>query len=230
MSRRAFKKEFAKDLVEFPFEELSSVVLRHPYNSVVNALFSFICSGNKELRWRAVSAFGVVLPYMADEDLEGARVVMRRFLWSLNDESGGIGWGAPEAMAEIMVNSEVLRKEYLHMLLSYAKEDGDELFQDGNHLELPLLQQGLLWAIARVAEVYPDEVRQKDMVDDLLLYLQSEDKEVVCHSLRVLSFLAPVSLPLPFLERTLPQSFEIYKDGSFRQILLEEVLKTLCSS
>eukprot|EP00362_Geleiidae_sp_MMETSP1317_P000447 CAMPEP_0201284794 /NCGR_PEP_ID=MMETSP1317-20130820/84991_1 /ASSEMBLY_ACC=CAM_ASM_000770 /TAXON_ID=187299 /ORGANISM="Undescribed Undescribed, Strain Undescribed" /LENGTH=71 /DNA_ID=CAMNT_0047606373 /DNA_START=1077 /DNA_END=1289 /DNA_ORIENTATION=- len=67
--------------------------------------------------------------------MEEARIVMRRMLWSMNDESGGIGWGVPEAMAEVMTCNKGLAEEYIHMLISYMREDGEELFQDGNFLE-----------------------------------------------------------------------------------------------
>ena len=99
--------------------------------------------------------FGWLVPAIAEKELEAARIVMRRFLWSLNDESGGIGWGAPEAMAEIMCHSPVLRHEYLHMLISYMREDGENLFEDGNYLELPMLQRGLLWGIGRLCQEHP---------------------------------------------------------------------------
>ena len=45
---------------------------------------------------------GVVVAGLAEHDMESARVVMRRLMWNLNDESGGIGWSSPEAMGEIM--------------------------------------------------------------------------------------------------------------------------------
>jgi len=37
---------------------------------------------------------------------------MRRLMWNLNDESGGIGWGNPEAMGEILACHEALANEY----------------------------------------------------------------------------------------------------------------------
>jgi hypothetical protein len=104
---------------------------------------------------------------------------MRRFLWSLNDESGGIGWGVPEAMAEIMCHSALLRNEYLHMLISYMREDGPELFQDGNFLELPLLQRGLLWGIGRLCQDHRQEMIERQIVNDVSAYLESSDLHVI---------------------------------------------------
>jgi len=36
-------------------------------------------------------------------------------MWSLNDESGGIGWGAPEAMGAIMARHTGLADEYANI-------------------------------------------------------------------------------------------------------------------
>ncbi|MBF0259471.1 MAG: hypothetical protein HQK62_11635 [Desulfamplus sp.] len=121
-----------KELLEFP-----------PAQSV-NPLFSFIQSTNEKIKWRAIRAMGKVVAQMATNNLESARVVMRRLMWSLNDESGGIGWGAPEAMGEIMAQDERLANEYRNILLSYVDEQG-------NFLEYEPLRKGAIWAIQRLS-------------------------------------------------------------------------------
>lgn len=50
-------------------------------------------------------------------------------------------------MAESMCQQKVLAREYVHMLVSHMRQDGEELCQDGNFLEHPLLQRGLLWGL-----------------------------------------------------------------------------------
>lgn len=123
-------------------EELS----RMPGNQVVNPLMSFLMHHDELVRWRAVISIGVVVTKLAEENVERARVVMRRFMWSLNDESGGIGWGAPESMAEIMARCDRLGSEYSPVFISY-------LNPKGNFLEYELLQRGLLWGLVRLAQV-----------------------------------------------------------------------------
>ncbi|MEA3417440.1 MAG: hypothetical protein U9R02_15080 [Thermodesulfobacteriota bacterium] len=59
---------------------------------------------------------GVVVSNLADHDMESARVIMRRLIWNLNDESGGIGWGSPEAMGEIMARNNRLALPFTHKL------------------------------------------------------------------------------------------------------------------
>ncbi len=98
--------------------------------------------------------------------MESARVIMRRLMWSLNDESGGIGWGAPEAMAEIMASHAGLAEEFVRVFISY-------LDPEGNFLEYEVLQRGLLWGLVRLAGVRPALVKQAS--DYLLPYIRSSD-------------------------------------------------------
>ena len=57
------------------------------------------------------------------------------------------------------------------MLVAYMREDGF-------YLELPQLQQGLMWGISRLAMVKPDLLKAKDVVTYLLPYLDSPDSTV----------------------------------------------------
>jgi hypothetical protein len=148
-----------------------------PAQGTVNALFSAICREDPYIRWRAVSSMGATVARLADEDMETARIVMRRLLWSLNDESGGIGWGAPECLAEIMCCHGGLAAEYVHMLISYMREDGEEMCQDGNFIEHPLLQRGLLWGIARLSRCQPQLLLEKGAGNDIAPYLEVPDAE-----------------------------------------------------
>ncbi|MFH1155381.1 MAG: hypothetical protein V1793_16350 [Pseudomonadota bacterium] len=116
--------------------------------AVVGPLISFLQSTDLALQRRAVRAMGKVVSAMADTHVESARIVMRRLMWSLNDESGGIGWGAPEAMGEIMAMNETLAGEYANILLSYVDEKG-------NYLEYEPLRRGAVQGIRRLAKARP---------------------------------------------------------------------------
>jgi len=136
---------------------------------VVNPLFSFFCSTDPTVRWRAVTAMGVVVTTLASANMEAARVVMRRMIWQLNEESGGIGWGIPEAMGETMARHEGLAEEYAHMLVSYIQEDG-------NFLEHAPLQRGVLWGLGRLAGARPSLV--KKATPDIEIFLSAEDAQL----------------------------------------------------
>jgi hypothetical protein len=109
-------------------------------------MISLLCRGDEMIRWRSITALGHVVSQMSSLDFEAARVVMRRLMWHLNDESGGIGWGAPEAMAEIMARDPQLADVYAGILVSYIDPEG-------NFLEHPGLQRGVLWGIGRLGHI-----------------------------------------------------------------------------
>ena len=143
--KRRFKQRILALLEGEELDRSLSEMLRLPARKVVNPLFSCFYSSDERIKWQAVTAMGAVVARLAGHDMESARVVMRRLMWNLNDESGGIGWGSPEAMGEIVARSDRLALEYTRILVSY-------LDPDGNYLEHGMLQRGLLWGIGRAAE------------------------------------------------------------------------------
>lgn len=140
-----------------------------PARQVVNPLFSFVCSTDPTVRWRAVTVIGVVMTTLAAADMDAARVVMRRMIWQLNDESGGIGWGIPEAMGETMARHKGLAEEYAHMLRSYIQEEG-------NFLEHVPLQRGVLWGLGRLARARPSLVEKA--TPDIERFLSADDAQL----------------------------------------------------
>jgi len=164
LKQRAFELLKSAD-----FEQALEELCRLPARQVINPLFSFLYNNDEQIRWRTVSAMGAVVANLADKDMEEARVIMRRLMWNLNDESGGIGWGSPEAMGEILACHEGLAKEYAKIFMSYTMEEG-------NYLEHEILQRGLLWGIGRLSQVRPKLV--KDAATYLIPYLKSPDDTV----------------------------------------------------
>lgn len=136
---------------------------------IVNPLFGLLYHGDHLVRWRAVSSMGTVVAGLADADLESARVVMRRLMWNLNDESGGIGWGSPEAMGDIMARHERLADEYSSILISY-------LDPAGNFLEHEGLQQGVLWGVGRLARTRPE--RTAAAVPHIIPFFSNRDPQL----------------------------------------------------
>lgn len=175
MSSRSLKTEVLALLQGQCLDHILEALQKYPPKDAINALFSAICREDARLRWFAISCMGEAVARLAALELEAARIVMRRFLWSLNDESGGIGWGAPESMAEAMCRDAVLAEEYVHMLISYMREDGHEICQNGNYIEHPLLQRGLLWGIARMSRCRPQLLIRRGAGADIPPYLQAED-------------------------------------------------------
>ena len=157
---------------------------------------------------------GFIVSTIASKDMESARIVMRRLMWSLNDESGGIGWGAPEAMGEIMACHEGLANEFVHILVSYIREDG-------NFIEYELLQRGVLWGIGRLAQVMPDILRQRNIEHMLLLHLTSSDP--------IIRALAVWTIGLIGIEESRPRVQTLLTDNTKVQIYFNRnlVIRTI---
>ncbi len=226
MSRRQVKNDILALLRGNNWLDISKKLHQYHVKDVIPALFSALCQTEELCKWHAVSGFGQIVPQISIKDREAGRVIMRRFLWSLNDESGGIGWGAPESIAEIMAADENIFSEYIHMLFSYMEDDGPELFQNGNFLELPALQQGVLWGVGRLLQVRNSEMLEREADMYIRHYLKSTDQIVAGLAVWCLGMCQKRELItdlLPF--RANNTIFNLYQNHSLHQISVAEITR-----
>ncbi len=118
---------------------------------IVAPLSIFLPKGG-EVHWRAASTLGLAVARLAEHDRETARDVMRRLMWKMNEDSGNIGWGVPEGMAEILARSETLSREYAKILISYIIDTG----KADNYIDHAPLRRSAYWAAGRLAAARPD--------------------------------------------------------------------------
>jgi hypothetical protein len=159
------------------FDELREI----PLDQAVGALMSLRLDPDDALRWRTVAAFGVVVPAAAEKDMEQAGKVFGRFMWMMNEESGNIGWGLPEAMGEIMANHDGLAEEYHKKLASFIQQP--ESIGDDNYMDHPPLREATYWGLARLAQSRPDLVRP--VAEDMIVHLDHEEASELLKSLLV---------------------------------------------
>jgi hypothetical protein len=142
-------------ILEHPeFKNILQEIHELPPLKTINALFSFLCSADKSIKNKAVIAMGEVVSQMAETDLESARTVMRRLLWSLNEESGWIGWGSAEALGEIMARNETMAHEYHNLLISFVVEGTN------NFLLYDKLREEVVLGLRRLSQVHPQLVQE----------------------------------------------------------------------
>lgn len=221
---RAVKQMLLDLLKSDDFDQKEDELRRLPGRQAINPLFSFLCHSDQKVKWRAVTAMGVVVSNLAKKDMESARVIMRRLMWSLNDESGGIGWGAPEAMAEIMACHQKLAEEYAHVLVSY-------IWEEGNFLEYEILQRGSVWGVGRLAESQPRLLPSEDVCRYLLPFLESKDATVRGLAARAMGLLGaePHRTQLePLLEDN--AEIEIYLNRTLVVLRVSELVREALSS
>jgi len=158
--RRAMRRAVSEHLA-LPDSEARLDALRAlPRAKVLPALLSQMASPDETVKLRTAEALGVLVADLADEDKKAALEIMGRLHWSLSEESGAIGWGALEAMGEIVARHDGLAKKYAGILVSYITQDDDFLEHE------PLLC-GAAWAVGRAAESRPEQMRELGAVERL---------------------------------------------------------------
>jgi hypothetical protein len=99
-------------------------------------------SEDADVKWRAVRALGALAAdpaLLTDAKLSEQ---LRRYLWSLNDESGAVPFGVAEAIGEILARRPSLQEAFLPLICSMTNEE--EVTQTGT------IERGVIWAIGRV--------------------------------------------------------------------------------
>jgi hypothetical protein len=128
----------------------------------LSTLFSLTFETDELLRWRAIEAIGIAAAVKARRELELVRDFIRRCIWLMNDESGGLGWHAPEVIGEILVNVPVLIPEYAELLPHYFDEEPFE--------------RGAVLAFLRVGTVDPKLIERH--ADQLVELMAASDPEI----------------------------------------------------
>jgi hypothetical protein len=111
--------------------------------------------------WRAIKSVGLVAKELVKTDDEFLREAVRKLLWSLSDESGGIGWSAPELLGEI-VSADPKRFSDIIPLIAEVYEVDEEVFRPG-----------VVYALTRIAETGPEQVA----VYQKIIILSLSDKD-----------------------------------------------------
>ncbi len=215
MSSRRLKEEFSALLAQEDLGPALEKMAGLDPKVLINPLFHFLLSTDPLTKWHAVSAFGLTVQRLANQDLEGARVIMRRLLWQLNDESGGIGWGCPEAMGESVALHRPLAEEYSPLLISF-------IMAEGNFLEHRPLQRGALWAVGRLASAHPDLAIGG--APHLMRFLNSRDPEARGLAAWTLGLIEATEA-LPLLHRLLNDEtpMEIYRDFRLQSLRVKDL-------
>ncbi|MBF0328094.1 MAG: HEAT repeat domain-containing protein [Nitrospirae bacterium] len=113
--------------------------------SVIKSLISLSYDKDSVLSWRAMEALGVVAKQLSRDKVEVIRDAIRRLLWSMGEESGGIGWSAAEMLGEIIMNNPEAFSDIVPIVWSFKDEE--------------MFRAGVVRALGRVGSVRPDLVR-----------------------------------------------------------------------
>ncbi len=179
-----------------------------PDKQLVGHLFSHFYVNDELIKFRSITAMGELGLRLAAKKMEPARVLMRRIMWNLNDESGGIGWGSPEAMGQILYKSPPLAMEFKSILFSY-------LDNKGNFIEHDILQRGVLWGIGTYLNTAPQDLN-KTTEGLIISHLHSPDAVKRGYAVRALANagrFTPDIIPKAILTDT--EQIDFFTDWNF---------------
>lgn len=132
----SLKKEIKDALLSADFEKVIQIAVNN--KKAFRRLISLSYDKEDLLCWRAIEAVGMAVGAVAQKDPSAARNIVHRLLWSVSDESGGIGWSTPEMLGEIVINSHGVFADLQPIILSFHEEE-------------PFLR-GVLLAMGRMAD------------------------------------------------------------------------------
>lgn len=144
MTQTEMKKAAAAALEANDFETI--LTLARQSRKVLSVLVRLAYDKDTLVGRRAIAAIGPVASLFVRNNYEFLRETVRKLLWSLSDESGGIGWSAPEILGEI-VRADPRRFNDVIPLLA-------ELFS----IEEKVFRPGVLYAFGRIAEIDAEAV------------------------------------------------------------------------
>src|SRR4030067_2920992 len=126
---------------------------------ILSILISLSYDKENPVSWRAIESIGLITKETAKTNPELVRNIAGRLLWMIRDESGGIGWSAPEILGEIVRNNPVLYSDIAPIIASFHEEK--------------MLCSGVLWALGRIGKINDETVNYAFPI--ILSYLKSDD-------------------------------------------------------
>ena len=111
---------------------------------VLRYLTGRLCSGDEQEKWRAVRGLGALMAEPGLVPQSKAVNQLRQYFWALNDESGAVPFGMPEAIGEILARRPGLQDEFLPILASMLTHE--DMIQTG------AIERGVMWGLGRVGE------------------------------------------------------------------------------
>jgi hypothetical protein len=130
------EKQISLALLERDYQKLAR--LNREDRRVWKVLQFNLYQTDETLRWHSIEAVAVLLRTEWDRGRrEKVRDYLRRLIWSISDESGGIGWSAPQTIAETVVAIPPLQEPFVNIMI-------DRAFRE------PMLVKSGLWGIGRL--------------------------------------------------------------------------------
>lgn len=197
---RSRKKDAARQLLAaWDLDGIQRWAAEEPGAPMV--LQSLLLDADELVAWRAVEGLGRVAAARARRDLEPVREILRRTLWLMNDESGGLLWHGPQVMGAVLACVPALHPGFLEVLASFLEEQP--------------FRAGTRWGLWRVAVSGPEAVAAA-AGPALAASLADPDPAVRGHAALALRALGPAALAGPIAGDPAPLRVFDWRSGALR--------------
>ncbi len=138
-------------------EKIKGLILKEQYNELgelikekksrLSLLLSLSYTTDNNARFKVIKAAGYAASAIPDHESDFLHTVISNLFWSLNDDSGSVGWSSPELLGEIISSRMDLFKEYVPLVISLLK------------IKEAYFRPGVLWAMGRIAARDPSPIK-----------------------------------------------------------------------
>lgn len=134
--------------------DLESIVSQAKHDrKVLSQLVRIAYDKETLIGWRAIIAIGLAARELVNSAPGFLREMTRKLLWSLSDESGAIGWSAPEILGEIVSAHPERFRDIVPLIV--------EVYD----IEEKTFRPGIVYALRKIAEPNPAVIMPfKDIV------------------------------------------------------------------
>lgn len=194
-------------LLDADFDSIVSIAIRE--KRAFSILISLAYDKTDLICWRAIEAIGKAAGALK-KDPDFVRNIVQRLLWSLSEESGGIGWSAPDMLGEIVINAPDQFPDIPPIILSFKDEESF----------LP----GVLWAMGRMAGAGVNGL-DRDLCRDIIIRSLNDKSPFI----RGLAIWTTSMLKLKELRDKVSlllkdnEFFLLYEDHSLKEISVKEM-------
>jgi hypothetical protein len=168
--------------------------------------------------WRAIKTVGLIAQELVKTDYEYLRNTIRKLRWSLSDESGCIGWSAPELIGEIVCADP---RRFADIV---------PLIADVYTIEEEVFRPGVLYAFSRIAESAPDLVAPfADIINAALTDKNALVRFYALETMGKLKNMPDLSMAMDAIEKLKYDKSEVwvYHDNAFINVMVGDVARNI---
>ncbi|HEC96681.1 MAG TPA: hypothetical protein ENI58_00745 [Nitrospirae bacterium] len=213
MSYRELKRRVKEMLLKGDTKGLSALVEKHA--RTISVLISLSYDKESVLTWRAIEAIGPLVKEVTDKSSGAGRIIVQRLLWSITEESGGIGWSAVEMLGEVVRSCPDGYNDLTPIIMGLFDEE--------------IFRTGVLHAICRISEKKPIPLNAAaGLLNKALIDKDPEVRGSALLTLQCLQRTTQVEVPEAVKELIHDNSkIKVYCDGELTERTIMELAEPL---